>query len=85
MCTPYSDACRQKCDQMVHHVHSDAHKQHTYTHTQALARRQIQNSLVVISLPVRDQRTSILRGEFVEMLKKVTHHQTRVTSVPEVG
>ena len=85
MCTPYSDACRQKCDQMVHHVHSDAHKQHTYTHTQALARRQAQNSLVLISLPVRDQRTSILRGEFVKMFQKVTFRQNRVISVPEVG
>ena len=84
MCTPYSDACRQTCDQMVH-VQSDAHKQHTYTHTQALARRQTQNSLVMISLPVRDQETSILRGELFKMFQKVIHHQTRVTSVPEVG
>ena len=70
---------------MVQHAHSDAHKQHTYTHTQALARRQTQNSLLVISLPVRDQRTNIMRGEFVKMFHKVTHRQTKVTSVPEVG
>ena len=48
MCTPYSDACRQKCDQMVQHAHNDAHKQHTYTYTQALARRQTQNGFVLI-------------------------------------
>ena len=36
---------------------------------------------VLISLPVRDQKTSILRGEFVKMFQKVIQYQTRVTSV----
>ena len=64
---------------------SVAHRQYTYTHTQALTRRQTQNDFVLISLPVRDQETSILRGEFVKMFQEVIHHQTSVTSVPEVG
>ena len=63
---------------MVHHAHSDAHKQHTYTHTQALARRQTQNGFVLVSLTVPDRETSILRSEFVKMFQKVTHPQTRV-------
>ena len=37
------------------------------------------------SLLVRDQETSILRGEFVKMFQEVIHHQTSVTSVPEMG
>ena len=57
--------CRQSCDQMVHYPH----KQHTYTHTKALACRQTQNGYVLISLPVRDQETSILHGEFVKMFQ----------------
>ena len=70
---------------MVHHVHSDAHKQHTYMHTGALARRQTQKVFVLISLPVRYQETSILRGELFKMFQKEIHHQTSIPTVPEVG
>ena len=65
-----------------YHVHSDAHKQHTYTHTGTGTHT---NTKQFSGLPVRDQETSILRGELFKMFQKVIHHQTRVTSVTFVG
>ena len=73
--------CLPNCDQMVHHVHSDAHKLHTYTHTQALVGRQTHNVFVSISFNCTWQETSILCGEFVELFQEVIHHKTRVRSV----
>ena len=85
MCTAYSDACRQKCDQMVHHAYSDPQKQHIHAHTGTGTQTNTKWSCTHQSLPVRDQEISILSGEYVKFFQKVIHHQTSATSVPEVG
>ena len=69
----------RKCVIIRCSTYTVTHINYTHTRTQTLACRQTQNSLVVISLPVCDQRTSILRGKFVKMFQKVIHHQTKVS------
>ena len=66
-------------------THTVSHINYTHTRTQTLACRQTQNSLLVICLPVRDQKTSILRCEFVKMFQEVLHHHTRVSMMKVIN
>ena len=67
------------------HTVTPRNNKHAHTGTGTGTQTNTKWSCTDQSLPVRDQETSILRGEYVKMFQKVIHHQTTVTSVPEVG